>query len=46
MLLYHHGYEAERYISHERLVEDSKESYYDTLRKLTKPGCDPLSLHL
>lgn len=31
LLLYHAGYEAGRYISLERIIEDSKESYYDTL---------------
>jgi Fic family protein len=31
LLLYHNGYEVGRYISLERVVEQSKESYYDTL---------------
>jgi Fic family protein len=31
LLLYHNGYEVGRYISLERIVEQSKESYYDTL---------------
>ena len=31
LLLYHAGYEVGRYISLERIVERSKESYYDTL---------------
>jgi len=31
MLLYQHGYEVGRYISLERIIEDSKESYYQTL---------------
>lgn len=31
LLLYHAGYEVGRYISLERIVEQSKESYYDTL---------------
>jgi Fic family protein len=31
LLLYHHGYDVGRYISLERIVEDSKESYYETL---------------
>ena len=31
LLLYKAGYEVGRYISLEKLVEDSKESYYDTL---------------
>jgi len=31
MLLYQHDYEVGRYISLERIIEDSKESYYDTL---------------
>jgi Fic family protein len=31
MLLYHHGYQVGRYISLERIFEESKESYYDTL---------------
>jgi len=31
MLLYHHDYEVGRYISLERIIEESKESYYETL---------------
>ncbi len=31
LLLYYHGYEVGRYISLERIVEQSKESYYETL---------------
>jgi Fic family protein len=31
LLLYHHGYEVGRYISLERIIEQTKESYYDTL---------------
>lgn len=31
LLLYHSGYEVGRYISLERIFEDSRESYYDTL---------------
>jgi len=33
LLLYHHGFRVGRYISLERLVEDSKESYYDVLKR-------------
>jgi len=33
MLLYHHGYEVGRYISLERVIEESKESYYAALEK-------------
>jgi len=33
LLLYKAGYEVGRYISLEKLVEDSKESYYETLQK-------------
>ena len=33
LLLYHHGYEVGRYISLERLAEDSKEDYYEALRR-------------
>lgn len=29
---YHHGYEVGRYISHERIVEQTKEDYYEALR--------------
>ncbi len=36
LLLYQHGYEVGRYISLERLVEESKESYYDTLQKSSR----------
>lgn len=32
LALYHHGHEVGRYISHERIVEETKESYYETLR--------------
>lgn len=31
--LYHHGIEAGRYISLERLVEENREDYYDVLRR-------------
>jgi Fic family protein len=31
LTLYHHGYEAGRFISLERLVEDSREDYYEAL---------------
>lgn len=31
MLLYRHGYEVGRYISLERVIEDSKETYYEAL---------------
>jgi Fic family protein len=31
LLLYHHGYEVGRYVSLERIIEHSKQSYYDTL---------------
>jgi Fic family protein len=33
ILLYHHDFEVGRYISLERIVEQTKESYYDTLYK-------------
>jgi len=33
LLLYQHGYEVGRYISLERLVEETKESYYEALLK-------------
>jgi Fic family protein len=33
LLLYHHGYEVARYISLERIVEQTRESYYDTLNQ-------------
>lgn len=36
LLLYHHGYEVGRYISLERVVEQSKESYYDTLYRASQ----------
>jgi Fic family protein len=32
LLMYHLGYEGGRYISLERIIEQSKERYYDTLR--------------
>jgi Fic family protein len=31
LMLYHHGYEVGRYVSLERIIEQTKESYYDTL---------------
>ncbi len=33
LLLYRHGYSVGRYISLERIFEESKESYYDTLER-------------
>ena len=32
LLCYHHGHEVGRYISFERIVEQSKEDYYETLK--------------
>lgn len=31
LLLYHHGYQVGRYISLERIIEESKETYYEAL---------------
>ncbi len=31
LLLYHHGFEVERYISLERVIEESRETYYEAL---------------
>lgn len=36
LLLYQHGYEVGRYISLERIFEQTKKSYYDTLEKCSK----------
>ena len=36
LALYHHGYEAGRYISLERLVEESKEDYYECLNRSSR----------
>ncbi len=33
LALYHHGYEVGRYISLERIIEESKETYYEALEK-------------
>lgn len=33
LCFYHHGYRVGRYISHERIVEQTKESYYEVLQK-------------
>jgi len=33
LCLYHHGYLVGRYISHERIVEQTKESYYEVLQQ-------------
>jgi len=36
MMLYHFDYQVGRYISLERIFEESKQSYYDTLEKCSK----------
>ncbi len=36
LLLYQHGYDVGRYISLERIVEESKETYYEALYKSSK----------
>ena len=36
LLLYHHGYDVGRYISLERIFEQTKESYYDTLERCSQ----------
>jgi len=36
LLLYHAGYDVGRYISLERIIEESKESYYDALEKSSR----------
>ncbi len=36
LLLYHHGFALGRYISLERIVEESKEGYYETLEASSK----------
>jgi len=36
LLLYHHGYEVGRYISLERVFEQTKRSYYDTLERCSQ----------
>jgi Fic family protein len=47
LLLYHFGYQVGRYISLERIVEESKETYYEALRKSSEGwhtgehDCDP-----
>ena len=33
LLLYHYGFRVGRYVSLERLIEDSKESYYEALKR-------------
>ena len=33
LALYHHGYEVGKYISLERIIEQSKETYYESLQK-------------
>jgi Fic family protein len=32
LAIYHHGHQVGRYISHERIVEETKESYYEVLK--------------
>jgi Fic family protein len=32
LALYHHGHQVGRYISHERIVEETKETYYEVLK--------------
>lgn len=36
LVLYHHGYEVGRYISLERIIEQSKETYYESLQKSSR----------
>jgi len=36
LCLYHHGYEVGRYISLERIFEQTKQSYYDTLERCSQ----------
>jgi len=36
LLLYHHGYDVGRYISLERIFEQTKQSYYDTLGRCSR----------
>lgn len=36
LALYHHGYEVGKYISLERITEQSKETYYEALQKSSK----------
>ena len=36
LLLYHFGYQVGRYISLERIFEESKETYYETLEKISR----------
>lgn len=36
LALYHHGYEVGKYISLERIIEQSKETYYESLQKSSK----------
>lgn len=40
LALYHHGYEVGRYISLERIIEESKETYYEALQKSSKQWHD------
>lgn len=36
LALYHHGYDVGKYISLERIIEQSKETYYEALHKSSK----------
>lgn len=40
LTLYHRGYEVGRYISLERIIEQSKETYYEALQKSSKQWLD------
>jgi len=40
LALYHHGYEVGKYISLERIIEQSKETYYEALQKSSKQWHD------
>lgn len=40
LLLYQNGYDAVRYISLERIVEQTKEAYYDTLKRASQKWHD------
>lgn len=42
LLLYHYGYEVSRYISLERIIEQTRESYYETLHGWHKGKHDAL----
>jgi len=41
LLLYHFDYQVGRYVSLERIIEESRETYYDRIRWSSRSPCKP-----